>query len=241
MLLETATELKQQVDAFRQDKTAAKDRSAYRNRANQLSTPAERVAALATLTQELVANGIAVAYQSESMSALGRMAKERLARFREDSASLLAPDPTYQNQFLPGVTKAIQSWEGLLLTAWQQKVTNATTQLPQEVLAVLEIVPDYATAVRELRAEQGTIRQIAQSLPPKGAVSGALATLARSAKAIERTWEQLSGSDMPEYALAFLRKAGGVGVPLSEISSDLLEWLRARKLLASFLIRPRSH
>lgn len=240
MLLEIAADLKTSVDSFRLEKAAAKDRSAYRTRANQLAAPAGKVAALATMTHELAANGIEVTYQNETVAALGRMAKERLIRFKEDPASLLTPDPNYLNQFLPGVTKVAQVWEGLLLSAWQQRVTTATLQLPQEVLAVLEVVPDYAAAVRDLRTEQGTIRQLGQSLPGQGLVAGALATLARSAKAIDQTWQQISGSDIPDYAFKFIRNAGGAGVPLSEISEELLEWLRARNLTSSFLIRPRS-
>lgn len=240
MLLESATGLKAAIDAFRLEKASARDRGGYRNRANQLSTPAVKAAALASLTQEFAANGIKVAYQSESTAALGRMAEERLAQFREDPATLLLPDPTYQNQFLPAVAKALQLWEERLLLGWRERIATATIQLPQDVLAALEVVPDYARAVRDLRGEQRTIQQLGQALPAKGTVSAALVTLTRSAEVVDLTWQRISGRDMPDYVLKFIREAGGAGASMAEISTELLDWLRTRNLLASFMIRPRS-
>jgi hypothetical protein len=128
---------------------------------------------------------------------------------------------------------SIQQMEAALIATWQAFVDDQTGKYDVGVLADWEHVPDFRVVARNIRAVQGKLNDLRSRIPTGDDDFTQVQTLSQQLK---EAWKEIENT--PSKILKFLREASTpAGVPLVRLDVEILDWIRQRKLEASFKIR----
>ena len=82
------------------------------------------------------------------------------------------------------------------------------------------------------------IERLAMSLPSD--VANADQQLSALTKEQREAWRQLTGGELPESVILFLRASMGEGAELRQLTTEVIDWLNTRNLDSAFRIKPRN-
>lgn len=235
MLLERAVRLGKDIEGLAKLKDLAKESELLRTRALQLEQVAVRLVDAVRALELLEAQGVAVGFSSTSAYGLRNRSQELLQAFQKDPQTILEPSPPLKSSFLDPSGKLATELSSQCLERWQTHVDGKLPSVSSDVLTVLKSVGPLRSQVTAIQTAQQNAHTLRAKLPSGPAAFTALEVAVQD---VVTAWEQLSGEGLPEPVLEFFRKVGAQSARLGDLNEDVLNWLRARKLLNAFAIKP---
>ncbi|WP_420566415.1 hypothetical protein [Thalassobaculum sp.] len=235
MLLERARKLSDQLKQFQKVKAAARDAQRFGTRARQFSEAARKIGALRGDLAALKKAGIAVAFQPANGSLLSTRASDLRARVAEDPSAIDHPPFDLKYEFVDRLNAIADSGRAAAIRAWREDVGEQAGTGSQEILNVLQELPQLRAGVTQIRELRKEIIGLSETLPEDPVA--ARARVRELAEQMQAAWGELDASDIPEEVIAFIRQAAARGAPLTNLTSNILNWLTARSLTDSFRIR----
>lgn len=237
MLLEKADALGKRIAEYRKLKEQAHHAQAFETRAQQLQKSASGLAAAVATMKALDAAGVTVAFKMSSKDQTRSRTMQLQEGFASDPAYI--DDPGFDLRFeyavpLSGLTEGVKTAG---LTAWQAHVAARREKVSTDILNALRAVAEYRSIVATVQRCQEQIENLARTLPADvAAADRELTDLAEQQRA---AWQKLTGGELPDSVILFLRASMGDGAELRLLSPEVLEWLKSRSLDTAFRIKPR--
>lgn len=235
MLLERATGLADKIDRYQRLKAAAGEAELFRTRANQFRQVRTSLTEARTALARFRASGIPVDFVAVNADALHDKASKLRDMVLADPVVLADPPFNLKFEFTDRLLSIGNAATEAIQKAWSSYVAAHGPTGSSEVVDALAKLPQFQSSVARIRRCRQSTEELAKRTPtdPEKAI-GSLAVLA----AEHRTaWSELSADGIPPTVILFLRACADNGVPLSELSEEVRNWLKERELLGSFRVR----
>jgi len=237
-LIEQADRLAVRLANFQTLKSLADEGRRFRTRAEQLSPPAAELLQLKAVERALREHGISTIFEHPAKSTLADRAAGLAKTFDENRKSVLATQPPLEHSFLKPLNALTTAFRAALEQSWRRHVEEVIRPMPEDLLAVLGAIRELAPQVAALRQQQSRGIAIAAALPEATAVLIALEGIRDVAAKKAESLEKLSGGGIPDEVLRFLRRSVTRQARLEELTTSIIDWLRARGLLRAFIVTP---
>lgn len=206
----------------------------FATRQQQLGTQLTRLqtaAATLTLFRE----------QNVGFPAIPTSAATAAAKAVADAATAYAADPQSALGGLGDVEKRVAGFSDKLEKAiqdcWFEYARAKGRSDNEDLLAVLEKIPDFKPTVKKVRELRGQLQLQTSAVPSTAA---ALAEFHATLAAITHEWSTLGSDAVPQTVIDFLRKAVSTeGARLDVLLDEpaIANWLTEKKLMPAFRIR----
>lgn len=221
------------IDRLSTRRSEAKRARDFQGRAQALSKPAERLAALCQRLRLLRKHGVPVPLRTDTPRSLLGQAAEIQNRFAADAESIVTADPRRFATFWKPLEGYADQVESDLQQGWRAWVFAALPGGEQELLGVLDRFTSFREPVQVIRNGLAEAQQLASHLPASDEPFG---TVARLAADMAKAWERLNGAHVSPEVLTFLKKAATREATLADYSPDVMNWVQENDLLRSFQI-----
>lgn len=112
---------------------------------------------------------------------------------------------------------------------WEEIIDHNKPSINKETLDAFEQIPDFTSVVRNVKVKLELLNEYKKNLPT--GVSDFQLVVDTSSD-MKHLIEKLDSKNIPDSVINFLKKAGTVeGIDLSEITSEILDWLKDNKLI----------
>jgi len=237
LLTERAATFVRNVEAYKKKRDLAGEAAKFTTRAKQLKGPTQRLVGLQALAIEMTRAGISVEPPVAALAAAARQASELQLQFENDKKAMAEPDGQFAHQFIPGLSKTAADYLRSIQYGWRRHTEALLIPLPSAVLQALETLPAYKTQVALIRAKHLEAENLVRDVPQPEDVESILRRLKKLLSENQQAWQELGGSGIPGDVLSFLRESGAAGFSLASLTPPILEWLKGRGLLSSFVVR----
>ena len=237
MLLERADALTRRIADYQKLKAQAHRAQIFQTRADQLQKIASNLTGATDAMKALHSSSIAVAFKMGPKDQTRARTQQLQAGFAQDPA--FVEDPGFDLRFeyavpLAGLADTVKA---AALEAWKAHVAERWERVSSDILKALSAVPEYRPIVATVQRCQEQIGRLAASLPADVAAADGL--LADTAQEQRDAWQKLTGGELPDGVILFLRASMGDGAELRLLTAEVLDWLKSRGLEGAFRIRPR--
>lgn len=236
MLIDQANALAERIAGYQKLKAQAHHAQAFETRAVQLQKAASGLANAVGAIKALKAAGVPVAFKMASKDQTRARTAQLKQGFAKDPAFIDNPGFDLRFEYVQPLAGVAESVRTAALKAWQGHVATRRERVSAEILKALSAVPQYRPTVVTVQRCQAQIDQLAASLPTDIAIADrqliALADEQREA------WGKLTGGELPDAVVLFLRASMGEGAELRLLTGEVLDWLNGRGLDAAFRIKP---
>jgi hypothetical protein len=158
-----------------------------------------------------------------------------------DAATSYAAEPQATLGGLGDVEKRVAAFAAKLEKAiqdcWSEYARGKVRSDNEDLLAVLEKIPDFKPTVKKVRALRAQLQLQTSTVPSTAA---ALADFHATLTAIAQEWSTLGSDAVPQTVIDFLRKAvSAEGARLDVLLEEpaIAKWLTEKKLMPAFRIR----
>ena len=239
MLLDQGKMLAARIARYQTLKEQAHHAQTFQTRASQLQKSAIGLSGSVTAMKALHGAGIRVAFKLSNKDQIRFRTGQLQQGFASDPAFI--DDPGFNLQFeyavpLGGLADSVRT---AALKAWQTHVASQRERVSSEILNALRAVPEYRPIVATVQRCQEQIDRLAMALP--GNVANADQQVAELSKEQREAWQRLTGGELPESVISFLRASMGDGAELRLLTKEVIGWLNTRNLDSAFRIKPRSN
>lgn len=238
MLLDQANTLKARISHYHNLNELARHAQTFETRANQLQRSAAGLGAAVASMKGLKAVGIPIAFKLSSRDQVRARTAQLQQGFANDPSFIDDPGFNLQYDYAVPLSGLADGVKNAALRAWQAHVATRRESVPPDVLNALRAVPEYRPIVDTVKRNQEQIDILAGALPSN--VANADQQLTSLAVAQREAWQRLTGGDLPPGVVTFLRASMGDGAELRLLTTEVIDWLKARKLDGAFRIKPRS-
>ncbi len=111
---------------------------------------------------------------------------------------------------------------------WEEYINNRKPSINRETLDAFELIPDFERVVKTLKEKLELLEEYKSSLPSD---SNKFQLVLSTAAEMKNLMAKLDSKNIPDSVKNFLNKAGNIGVDLSEITTEVLDWLKENKLI----------
>jgi len=234
-LLDRSKDILKRLKSFDTAKAAAKEASAYRTRAAQLTATAAQLDRATSLNRVLENCHISVGNNAPTNRGFAERAAKLKEEFSKDPKSILQPRPPLEQSFVGPVNALSAQLLDRAAGAWKKHVEDSLGASPEELLLkVLERLGKLTPDVRKLRdlQEQGT--RLADIVPASdiAAVQKALDEVIALRDEKARILSKIEG--VPPYVITFIQQTISRQARLSDLDAAVQEWLRKEDLLDAF-------
>lgn len=116
----------------------------------------------------------------------------------------------------------------ILQTQWEEYIDKRKPSINRETLDAFEQIPDFSKVVSSLKEKLELLEEYKTNLPSD---SNKFMLVLSTAEEMKNLTEKLNSKNIPDSVQSFLNKAGNTGVDLSEITAEILDWLKENKLI----------
>ena len=116
----------------------------------------------------------------------------------------------------------------ILQTQWEEYINKSKPNINRETLDAFEQIPDFTSVVNSLKEKLELLDEYKTSLPSD---RNKFQLVLSTAEEMKNLIEKLASKNIPDSVKNFLNKAGNTGVDLSEITTEILDWLKENKLI----------
>ena len=117
----------------------------------------------------------------------------------------------------------------ILNIQWTDYINTNKPNINQETLDVFEQIPDFTNVVNKLKEKLELLEECKNNLPVD---DNEFKLVLSTAEDMKNLIEQLDSKNIPNSVSNFLKKAGTYdGIDLSEITSEILDWLKENNLI----------
>ena len=143
----------------------------------------------------------------------------------KDTKSIIKPNDFFTKVNLNNIENEIRTKLNL---QWQDFIESNKPNINFAQLDALEKIPDFSETVHKLKQSLQDIEMLKQKLPMQVDEFDLIKTITLH---MSDLWMELSSNNIPTSVSNFLNKAGDEGINLSEITPEILEWLKANNLI----------
>lgn len=237
MLLEQADKLALRIAAYQELRTQAHRAQVFETRADQLQKGANGLACAVAAMKALRSSDVPVAFKLSAKDQTRARTTQLQQGFAQDPAIVDDPGFDLRFEYAVPLTGVADKAKAAALEAWQAHVTERRERVSSDILKALSAVPEYRPIVATVQRCQEQIERLAASLPAD--VAAANGQLADTAQEQRDAWQKLTGGELPDGVILFLRASMGDGAELRLLTAEVLDWLKSRGLEGAFRIRPR--
>lgn len=238
MLLDKARNLSERITRYQTLREQAHNAQTFETRANQFEKAASGLNNAVSVMKALNESGIPVVVRLSTKDQTRKKTESLLQGFRGDTAFVDNPGFDLRFEFLTPLKGLADSVASTSLGAWQKNVDARRERVSQDILNALKAVPAYRPIVAKVQNCQVQIEAIANSLPTD--VASANLRVTEIASEQREAWRQLTGGELPEDVILFLRASMGDGAELRLLTAAVIDWLKSRGLDGAFRIKPRN-
>jgi len=116
----------------------------------------------------------------------------------------------------------------ILHQQWEEYIDKSKPNINRETLDAFEQIPDFSQVVSSLKEKLELLEEYKTNLPSD---SDKFKLVLSTAEDMKNLTERLDSKNIPDSVKSFLNKAGNTGVDLSEITVEILNWLKENKLI----------
>ena len=117
--------------------------------------------------------------------------------------------------------------EVILYKQWEEYIDDNKPNINKATLDVFEKIPDFSSVVRNLKEKLELLNEHKNTLPTN---DGDFELIISISLEMNTLLKQLESKNIPDSVIRFLKKAVD-GIDLSEITSEILEWLKDNNLI----------
>lgn len=237
MLLDQTDALAERITNYQQLKAQARHAQAFETRAAQLHKVASGLANAVEAMKALKAVGVPIAFKMAAKDQTRARTAQLQQGFAKDPA--FVDDPGFDLRFdysqpLAGVADTVRA---ATFEAWQKHVAARRERVSADILKALSAVPQYRSIVATVQRCQTQIDQLVSVLPDN--ILAADKQLSELSDEQREAWQKLTGGELPNEVVLFLRASMGEGAELRLLTAEVLDWLKSRGLDSAFRIKPR--
>jgi hypothetical protein len=235
MLLDRAIGLAEKINRYKALKEAASQAEAFRTRANQFREARTILVEARTALDRFRGAGVPVEFVASNTDTLRDKVTELKALMAANPAVLADPPYNLKYVLIDRLLSIGTSAKTAIDGGWLAYATEHGPAGSIEVLDALSKLEQFQASVARIRLFRQTADELARKTPtdPKKAVE----SLELLTAGHRQAWAELNADGIPATVILFLRGCASRGVPLSDLSDEVVGWLKARELLGSFRIR----
>lgn len=117
--------------------------------------------------------------------------------------------------------------KSILDTEWKKYINDKKPNINKETLDVFEQIPDFEKIVLTLKEKLESLEEMKNNLPMD---DNSFQLVLKISSEMQELIEKLESNNIPDSVSNFLKKAP-MGIDLSEITTEILEWLRENNLI----------
>lgn len=119
--------------------------------------------------------------------------------------------------------------KSILDAEWKKYINDKKPNINKETLDVFEQIPDFEKIVFTLKEKLESLEEMKNNLPMG---DNSFQLVLKTSSEMQELIEKLESNNIPDSVSNFLKKAGSYeGIDLSEITTEILEWLRENNLI----------
>ncbi|MCW6036018.1 hypothetical protein K4A83_06995 [Spirulina subsalsa FACHB-351] len=233
MLLEKAQQLSTLADQKIQREKYVKHRQGFESRQKQIENAIASLEPLDNAVKIFRDRGLAdfdVSNKADQLLGLIIQAKKR---FEENPEWIIENNNFDGNRFKSSIDSLAKSLRQHLERNWKQYLAQQMPSTNDELLNLLAKIPSFRADVEHIQKLKADIDQV--EFPETQSIFG---HLENSIKNLKKCWEDLSGDDVPEAVLIFLRRAADPeGATLDLLTPEVTEWLDRHQISQALRIR----
>lgn len=238
MLLDQASALAARIARYQTLKEQAHRAQTFETRASQLQKTANGLSSSVATMKALNAAGIQVAFKLSGKENSRARTAQLQQGFASDPAFVDNPGFDLRFEYAVPLGGLADSVKTVALKAWQTHVAARRERVSPEILNALRAVSEYRPIVATVQRCQEQIERLAMSLPSD--VANADQQLSALTEEQREAWRHLTGGELPESVILFLRASMGDGAELRLLTTEVIDWLNTRNLDSAFRIKPRN-
>lgn len=237
MLLEKADALGARIAEYQKLREQAHHAQTFETRAGQLQKSASGLTDAVAALKALQSASVPVAFKMASKDQTRTRTAQLQEGFARDPAYVDDPGFDMRYEYAVPLGGLAESVRTAALKAWEAHVATRRERVSADILNALRAVPEYRSIVSKVQRCQEQIEVLAKVLPTD--IAAADRQLTELAEEQRTAWRQMTGGELPESVILFLRASMGDGAELRLLTAEVLDWLKSRGLDTAFRIKPR--
>lgn len=233
MLAEKAAALAAQIGDLENQRRRTEKAQLYKNRADLLSVPAQKLTPLARVRVLFRERSVKVNLDEGLLYGLTAKVKQLAEAYDKDPESITAPDDQLRHTFWDPLKTFPTTVDGALKSAWSSHIDQVLPTGNPDLLTVLKRVPGFIAAVQEIQKGAQRAQELQATLPQSATAFEEVDQLAMKLKA---AWDQLHGDEISPAIRQFLLDASQGKATLEQVTPEVKDWLTRHKLLKAFKV-----
>ncbi len=233
MLLEKAQQLSELADQKIQSQKYAEHRQGFESRQQQIEKAIASLEPLAKAVKVFRAHGLADFDVSNKADKLLGFIIQAKKLFGENPEWIIDNNNFDGNLFKSSIDSLVKSVKQHLERNWKQYLAQQMPSTNDELLNLLAKITSFRANVEHIQKLKARIYDV--KFPETESI---FEDLEYSIQQLKKCWEDLSGDDVPEAVLIFLRRAADTeGAPLDLLTPEVTEWLDRHHISQALRIR----
>ncbi|GAB6179922.1 hypothetical protein JCM14036_12410 [Desulfotomaculum defluvii] len=231
MILSKARQLKDRLEEKKQLRDSMNQLQGYKTRKQRLEEFIQKVEPLTQTSQVLRQQGIGTP-KADNAKTVAKIIGEIQGKYREQHSFI------HQPKSLDPLKAGIDSFAAKLnaqnQTIWNQYMEKVVPITNQNLLDVLNMIPTFKGAVRDVQTLSREIGQYKNN-PPK--TQQDVDNFTQKVEKLKLIWGQLGSEDIPNEVLVFLQSAVIQGASLDLLTDSVRNWLNKNGIQSFFRIK----
>jgi len=224
MLLNKTEQLIEDIETFKSLESSSNESQDYIKRNNDLKTIevyVEKMSEVIVLfrKQGFIIETDIIMYPQELFETLYK-------NWKNDKKSIIKKNDFFTNR-IPWDTIQ-RELTTILQKQWEEYIDENKPNINKETLDAFEQIPDFKRIVSLLKEKLELLEEYKTSLPTD---SNKFKLVISTSEEMKSLIEKLDSKNIPDAIKNFLNKAGNIGVDLSEITTEILDWLKENNLI----------
>ncbi|MCT7959439.1 hypothetical protein NG791_01875 [Laspinema sp. D1] len=233
MLVEKAQQLSALADKKIQSEKYAQHREGFKSRQQQIEVAIDSLEPLAKAVKIFSNRGLVDFDVSNQADALLGFISQVEKRFAKNPAWIIDNKNFKGDYFKSSVKSLTNSVTKHLERIWKQYLFQQMPSINDELLSLLGGIGSFSVNVQLIQQLKSRVDKVKF---PK--TEREFEDLEHSIQHLKKCWEDLSGDDVPEAVLIFLRRAADTeGAPLDLLTPEVTEWLDRHHISQALRIR----
>lgn len=233
MLVQKAQELSALADQKIQNEKYVKHRQGFESRQQQIENAIASLESLAVAVKIFRDRGLADFDVSNKADKLLGFIIQAKKLFGEDSEWIIDNNNFDGNLFKSSIDSLAKSVKQHLERNWKHYLAQQMPSTNDELLNLLAKISSFRADVEHIQKLKADVYKV--KFPETESI---FEYLENSIKNLKKCWEDLSGDDVPEAVLIFLRRAAATeGAPLDLLTPEVTEWLDRHHISHALRIR----
>lgn len=225
MLLDKTEQLINELNDFKTLQESSNESQIYIQRNNELKTTVIYIEKMSEIVALFRKQGFLIEID-ETINYPIELFKTLYKNWEDDKTTIIERNDFFRRVQWDTIERDLVS---ILQKQWEDYIDENKPNINKETLDVFEQIPDFLSIVNMLKEKLDFLDEHKKSLPIDGS---SFQLVISTSEEMKHLIEQLESKNIPDSVSHFLKKAGTYeGIDLSEITTEILDWLKANNLI----------